>query len=54
MTDYRINLHDCLGIDPAAQAAMLNACRVLLEHELHGAEGLIDAYHGMARRHPAL
>ena len=34
MIDYRINLHEFSGIDPATQAAMLDPYHTLLEHEL--------------------
>jgi hypothetical protein len=44
MTDYRINLPGCPGIDPAAQAAMWNAFSALLEHELSGAKVLVTVY----------
>jgi hypothetical protein len=45
MTDSRINLHGCHGLDPATQTTILNAYSGLLEHELSGAEGLIAVYH---------
>jgi hypothetical protein len=38
MIDYRINLHHYPLIDPATQAAMLNAFRDLPEDELGGVE----------------
>jgi hypothetical protein len=46
MTDYRINLPGCPGIDRAAQAAMWNAFSALLEHELSGAKVLVTVYYG--------
>jgi hypothetical protein len=51
MTDYRINLHDCPGIDSAAQASMLDADSALFEHEL-GCTSLARQTLGAARRLP--